>query len=169
MPYEKKLVKFLYFLAVMSSRSVSKRGFVQWETRFALEIAKEYPEDQIFIMPLRIEECESSFEDIKLRNYTDFFPSYEKGLQKLLRYLLYIEVEKPALVLIDSERWGGTIMSIRDRGFGFIKYNVIRKDLFFHSKELVGIQFNELHDGDEVTFQIAAGPKGWVAVNVARA
>ena len=86
-----------------------------------------------------------------------------------LRALKYEEEEKPALVLIDSGRWGGTLTRITDRGFGFINYNVIRNDLFFHSNELVGTQFNEMSEGDEVTFQIAASSKGWVAVNVARA
>ncbi|MDO9263132.1 MAG: cold shock domain-containing protein, partial [Desulfosalsimonadaceae bacterium] len=55
-----------------------------------------------------------------------------------------------------------------DRGFGFINYNAIRKDLFFHAKELVGISFEDLRDGDKITFQMAEGPKGWVAVNVSR-
>lgn len=157
-----------YFIAVLSSRSVNRRGFVQREIRFALEIAEEYSEDRVFIIPVRIDECKPSFEGLNKLQRADLFPSYEDGIRQLLRTLKYEQEEKPALVLIDSEPWSGTIMKTVARGFGFIQYNVIRKELYFHSKELNNILFDELREGDSITFQIAVGPKGWVAVNVAR-
>lgn len=53
-----------------------------------------------------------------------------------------------------------------DKGFGFIKRDGEAKDLFFHSNELVGVDFNSLHEGDKVTFEVAQGPKGPNAVGV---
>ncbi|KKW21794.1 MAG: putative cold shock protein scoF, partial [Parcubacteria group bacterium GW2011_GWA2_51_12] len=56
-----------------------------------------------------------------------------------------------------------------DKGFGFISREGEAKDLFFHSKSLVGVQFAELHEGDAVTFDVEDSPKGPNAVNVNRA
>lgn len=63
----------------------------------------------------------------------------------------------------------GTIKTLTDRGFGFITVEGQDKDLFFHSNALVGVQFNELHEGDAVTFESEQSPKGMNAVNVKRA
>ncbi|MFA7088339.1 MAG: cold shock domain-containing protein [Patescibacteria group bacterium] len=63
----------------------------------------------------------------------------------------------------------GTIKTLTDRGFGFIAAEGQEKDLFFHSNALVDVQFNELREGDAVTFETENSPKGINAVNVRRA
>lgn len=63
----------------------------------------------------------------------------------------------------------GTIARLTDRGFGFIKREGEEKDLFFHSNELQNVQFNDLREGEKVTFEVANGPKGPNATNVNRA
>lgn len=63
----------------------------------------------------------------------------------------------------------GTIKTLTDKGFGFIKVEGQEKDLFFHSNSLVGVQFNELREGDTVSFETENSPKGMNAVNVKRA
>ena len=64
----------------------------------------------------------------------------------------------------------GTIKTlVRERGFGFIAREGEAKDLFFHSKDLMGVMFDDLKEGETVTFEVAEGPKGLNAVNVARA
>ena len=60
----------------------------------------------------------------------------------------------------------GTIKKLTDKGFGFITADGQAKDLFFHSKSLVDIQFSDLHEGDAVTFDVEDSPKGPNAVNV---
>lgn len=62
----------------------------------------------------------------------------------------------------------GTIKKLTDKGFGFIAIEGQAKDLFFHSNALVGVQFNELREGDAVTFDSEDSPKGPNAVNVKR-
>ena len=62
----------------------------------------------------------------------------------------------------------GTIARLTDKGFGFIKREGQEKDLFFHSNELVGVSFDELREGDSVTFEVADSPKGPNAVKVSR-
>ena len=56
-----------------------------------------------------------------------------------------------------------------DRGFGFISREGETKDLFFHSKDLNGVTFEELKVGDTLTFEVSEGQKGPAAVNVSRA
>ena len=62
----------------------------------------------------------------------------------------------------------GTIARLTDRGFGFIKREGEAKDLFFHSNELEGVEFNDLQEGDKVTFEVTEGPKGPSATKVSR-
>ena len=62
----------------------------------------------------------------------------------------------------------GTIKRLTDRGFGFIAREGSDKDLFFHSSELVGVQFNELREGDRVQFEVSESPKGPNAIKVSR-
>jgi len=59
----------------------------------------------------------------------------------------------------------GTIKKLTDRGFGFIKVSG-DKDLFFHSKSLQGIAFEDLQEGQKVSFTEGRGPKGPCAENV---
>jgi CspA family cold shock protein len=62
----------------------------------------------------------------------------------------------------------GTIKKLTDRGFGFIAREGSDKDLFFHSKELQGVQFNELKEGDAVEFEVGESPKGPNAIKVSK-
>ena len=62
----------------------------------------------------------------------------------------------------------GTIKTKTDRGFGFISRQGETKDLFFHSKDLSGVTFDELQVGDVVSFDVVDGPKGPSAKNVKR-
>ena len=62
----------------------------------------------------------------------------------------------------------GKIVRLTDRGFGFISREGVEKDLFFHSKELQNVQFDELKVGDQVQFEVAQSEKGPNATKVSR-
>ena len=62
----------------------------------------------------------------------------------------------------------GTIKTLTGKGYGFIAREGETKDLFFHSKELVGVTFDELKSGDKVSFDVEQGEKGPSAKNVKR-
>ena len=60
----------------------------------------------------------------------------------------------------------GTIKTLMDRGFGFIKAEG-EGDLFFHSNDVEGVEFNSLSEGQEVEFEKGQGRDGRPkAVNV---
>jgi hypothetical protein len=83
----KEIRECSHFLAVLSSKSLSTRGFVQKELKMALDMLGEFPDDEIFVIPVRIEECEPGDEQLKEIHWADLFESYEKGFQDILRVL----------------------------------------------------------------------------------
>lgn len=62
----------------------------------------------------------------------------------------------------------GTIARITDRGYGFIKPDEGDKDVFFHAHSIVDGTFDDMREGDAVTFDIEEGDKGPSAANVKR-
>lgn len=64
----------------------------------------------------------------------------------------------------------GKISRLTDRGFGFITPDEGDKDVFFHANSLTeGTLYDDLKEGDTVTYEVTDGPKGPSAANVARA
>ena len=63
----------------------------------------------------------------------------------------------------------GTIKKLTDKGFGFIEAEGEEKDVFFHSESLVDVQYDELQEGDAVSFEMEDTPKGPAAVDVKKA
>ena len=63
----------------------------------------------------------------------------------------------------------GVIKKKTDKGFGFITVEGQEKDLFFHSNSLVDVTFDEIKEGDNVTFDVEESQKGPNATNVRRA
>ena len=59
----------------------------------------------------------------------------------------------------------GTIKRLTDKGYGFINTGG-GKDLFFHSSSLQGVSFDELREGQKVSFTEGQGEKGPCAENV---
>jgi len=59
----------------------------------------------------------------------------------------------------------GTIKRVTDKGFGFIDTGS-EKDLFFHSSNLEGVSYDDLREGQRVTYTEGNGPKGPCAENV---
>lgn len=71
-------------IVCLSSSSISKEGFVQREIKFALDIADEKPEDTIFIIPARLEDCDIP-DRINKFHWVDLFA--ENGYEQLLKAL----------------------------------------------------------------------------------
>ena len=53
----------------------------------------------------------------------------------------------------------GTIKRLTDKGFGFIE-GADGKDIFFHSSSLEDVTFDELREGQRVSYDEGEGPKG---------
>jgi CspA family cold shock protein len=59
----------------------------------------------------------------------------------------------------------GTIKRKTDKGFGFIAA-ANGTEYFFHQSSCVGTSFDDLREGQRVSFEIGQGPKGPRAENV---
>ena len=59
----------------------------------------------------------------------------------------------------------GTIKKLTNMGYGFLDIGSER-DLFFHSSSLQGVTFDDLHEGQKVSYTEGRGQKGPCAENV---
>ncbi|KAA0139153.1 cold shock domain-containing protein [Gimesia chilikensis] len=59
----------------------------------------------------------------------------------------------------------GTIKRLTDKGYGFIDTGS-GKDLFFHSSNVEGVSYDDLYEGQRVSFTEGRGQKGPMAENV---
>ena len=69
-------------LVLLSNHSITREGYVQKEIKYALDIADEKPEGTIFIIPVRLENCEVPLSLTKWQ-WVDFFRN--DGYEKLVR------------------------------------------------------------------------------------
>lgn len=73
-----------YFIACFSTRSVNKRGGFQAEVRQALECAKKVPLDEVFLIPVRLDECRIPARIQRETQYVDLYPDWATGLARIL-------------------------------------------------------------------------------------
>jgi len=73
-----------FFVACFSRRSMSKRGSFHSELRYALLCAGKIPLDEIFFIPLRLDECAVPHRIAKQVQYVDLFPCWDAGLSRVM-------------------------------------------------------------------------------------
>ena len=76
-----------FFIACFSKRAAAKRGGFQSELRYALECAKRVPLDDIFLIPVRLEECSVPPAITHRIQYVNLFPNWDGGFERLLASL----------------------------------------------------------------------------------
>lgn len=77
-------------------------------------------------------------------------------------------VHKAALLFYDDWKTlmaEGTIKRLTQKGFGFIEDGT-GTDMFFHSSALEGARYEDLREGQRVSYNVGQGPKGPRAENV---
>ncbi|MGE5644671.1 MAG: toll/interleukin-1 receptor domain-containing protein [Acidobacteriota bacterium] len=73
-----------FFVACFSERSGGKRGNFQSELRYALDCARRLPLEEVYFIPVRLEECPVPARIAKEFQYVDLFPDWDKGFERLL-------------------------------------------------------------------------------------
>ncbi|MBE7555251.1 MAG: toll/interleukin-1 receptor domain-containing protein [Anaerolineales bacterium] len=85
-----------FFIVLLSKNSTSRKGYINSELHTALEILKQFPDDQIYLIPIRLDECEIHIEDLRDIQHVDFFPDWKKGLERIRVVIKSrIPIEKP--------------------------------------------------------------------------
>lgn len=129
-----------FFIALLSKHSTSRKGFVHHEMRDALEILKEFPEDEIFLIPIRLDDCKMPFDDLSEIQYVDFFPDWDKGMKKVLAVIgskqskMKAETREPKII---SKRGYNYRVGIADLDIGLTNLQQIAQRLnsiqsYFH-------------------------------------
>jgi hypothetical protein len=72
-----------FFVACFSRRSTSKRGSFHSELRYALFCATKVPLDEIFLIPVRLDDCVVPRRISKQIQYLDLFPDWKAGVERL--------------------------------------------------------------------------------------
>jgi len=72
------------FVACFSRRATSKRGSFHSELRYALFCAAKVPLDEIFLIPLRLDDCVVPNRISKQIQYLDLFPDWQAGVTRLI-------------------------------------------------------------------------------------
>jgi hypothetical protein len=76
-----------FFVACFSGNSVRKKGGFQSELRYALDCARRVPLDEIYIVPLRLDDCAVPRIIQHELQYIDLFPDWDAGVDRLLAML----------------------------------------------------------------------------------
>lgn len=72
------------FIALLSKNSISKRGYVQKELRLGFEALDLIPHSDIYLIPVRSEECTPEHPTLKDIHWVDIFPNYDSGIEKII-------------------------------------------------------------------------------------
>jgi hypothetical protein len=72
-----------FFVACFSRRAAVKRGTFQSELRFAMNCALQVPLDEIFLIPIRLDDCEVPRRIARQVQYVDLFPEWDSGLNRV--------------------------------------------------------------------------------------
>ena len=74
-----------HFIALLSSHSVTKEGFVQRELKLALDFLTEMPPERIFLIPVRVDDCTPAHSALRDLHWVDLFPDYGFALERIVR------------------------------------------------------------------------------------
>lgn len=73
-----------FFIACFSKNSVGKRGNFQAELRYALDCARLVPPDEIFLIPVRFDDCAVPAAITRSIQYIDLFPDRDRSLDRIV-------------------------------------------------------------------------------------
>jgi TIR domain len=76
-----------FVIACFSDRSVSKKGGFQSEIRYALDCATRMPLDEVFLIPVRFDECRVPVRIQKEVQYVDLFPNWDIGIRRIIEII----------------------------------------------------------------------------------
>ena len=60
----------------------------------ALDLLDQFPRSQIFVIPVRLEECKPDREKLEKIHWADMFPDWEKGLTKILSSIKFQDLKR---------------------------------------------------------------------------
>ena len=84
---EEAILSSDFFIACFSRRSVKKRGEFQAELHYALDCASSVPLDDVFLIPVRLDNCKLPARIERETQAADLFPDWDAGFQKVIELI----------------------------------------------------------------------------------
>jgi len=73
-----------FFVACFSQRAAFKRGKFHSELRYAMDCATQLPLEQVYFIPVRLDDCRVPARIAAEFQYVDLFPNWNRGVQRIL-------------------------------------------------------------------------------------
>ncbi len=99
-----------YFIFFVSSNSNQNDRYLKRELDLAIEIQTKRQEDEVYIIPVRLEEIDPANVSLMKHNFIDIYKSYDKGLGRILTAIA--DVAKESLELRGHSPYVGKRESI---------------------------------------------------------
>ncbi len=77
-----------FVILILSTNSVEKTGYIQKEIRIVLERYFQMPPGKIFLIPVRIDNCNIPHRELKKLHHVDMFPDWDRGFQKVVKAII---------------------------------------------------------------------------------
>jgi hypothetical protein len=134
-------------IVCLSRKATTKAGFLQKEIKFVLDVADEQPEDSIFVIPLKLEECEVP-RRMDEWHWISFFD--ERGYERLLRALRHRAGELKRAAEADhapppsgargAEDTADNVLDLGLTGVEITTGSPGRQERFFDSDDILGLE-----------------------------
>lgn len=116
----------------LSSQSAGKRGYVNVEISTALEVLAEFPPGKIYLIPVRLDQCEPRHRQLRDLNWVDMFPDWDNGLEEILASLShdpYLDLIVPQRVSWKPDLEGESGIEIKSHPGGFIEWTHLKAEI----------------------------------------
>jgi hypothetical protein len=118
-----------FFIPLFSSNSVEKIGYIQKEFKYALDIFDKFPENKVYIIPVRLDDCQIP-EKLEEIQYVDLFPDWNKGLNQIFDTFksegieFKQETDNPEKTIAEREEWQ---MGLSDKDWRDLLTSICKK------------------------------------------
>ena len=118
----KKAIKTCsYFLAVLSTNSVSKEGYVQRELKMALDLLEEKPPNKRFLIPVKIDECQPLDDRLNDIHQADLCKNYDREFRLILKAILPEQIKKDIIYKTMNQEKGEVIVTKQEKNEVIVK------------------------------------------------
>ena len=105
-----------YFIPLFSSKSVRKIGYIQKEFKYAIDNYDQFPELEIYIIPVRLDNCDIPIEKLEDIQYVDLFPDWNLGVKQIIESIgVESEVNEKVDGVEEIEKEGQWKMGLSDK------------------------------------------------------
>ena len=101
-------------IILISNNSINREGFVQRELNYAWELSLEKPRNVIYLIPLRLEECDVPY-DLRERQWADYFGEKQEETYLALLQSLKLRHEQKVRLEAEEQKQRDTLREKADR------------------------------------------------------